>query len=624
MGKRTRQNHPVKNGRQAAPPAEERHAGMLALAIVILALVMRMAALADMRKSIYADFLLWDERVYHEMAKKIATGAFHSSSVYEFSPLPAYLMALVYRLASPEIFYIRVMNAAFGVLTCGLIFLIGRRLWSPRVGLIGCLIACLYKPFIFYSVVPLKTALEFFLFSLTVYLFVATVARPGERAPSPARREGFGRQALGSGLVGAAAGLFINTRPQAMVILPVLTLFIPWHFYRTGYSARRVISVFGIFGAGLLLVLLPFTVRNLLVAGKFAITTSQAGFNLYLGNNLRNPDPYYRPVPFASASPFEQGIQFTIEASRRAGKRMSADDAQKYWIGEVVRQAQSQPLAFARKMGQKTLALFNRFEACDHYDIGFVSNFVKFFKLPFFSFWFVFPLGMAGLLMEKRGDGPSGTLKTVALLYALTLIVFFTNGRYRLLLFVILIPFAAAAAERIMDGLRKRNPAGLAVPLALVLLFGVLEFYPVRGAGDLTAYYNTHAIILESRGFLREAVLYRKDSSAMNGAFSVFSDLVLAHASLRRGNREEGMAYLNRISGDSFAAAGKYELLGDLMIHEGRKESAIEAYEKSLSVNYGQRTVRRKLILLYRQVNPSLAAREEETLRYVSSFYDLM
>jgi len=58
-------------------------------------------------------------------------------------------------------------------------------------------------------------------------------------------------------------------------------------------------------------------IRNYMVAGSFQLTTSQMGFNLYLGNNPQNPTPYYRPVPFAITSPFQQGIQFTIEASRR-------------------------------------------------------------------------------------------------------------------------------------------------------------------------------------------------------------------------------------------------------------------------------------------------------------------
>jgi hypothetical protein len=38
--------------------------------ILLLALLLRVAALMDLSGSIYFDFLLWDERIYHEWAKK--------------------------------------------------------------------------------------------------------------------------------------------------------------------------------------------------------------------------------------------------------------------------------------------------------------------------------------------------------------------------------------------------------------------------------------------------------------------------------------------------------------------------------------------------------------------------
>ena len=143
---------------------------LLLSAILLLALILRIVALLSLKESIYFDYLLWDERLYHNWAMKIAKGTFHSSSVYEMAPLPAYLMAFIYRIFSPDILYIRILHIIFGVLTCFLIYLIGKEMADRTVGLIACLIACLYKPFIFYSIVPLKTALSVFLFALMCYL----------------------------------------------------------------------------------------------------------------------------------------------------------------------------------------------------------------------------------------------------------------------------------------------------------------------------------------------------------------------------------------------------------------------------------------------------------------------
>jgi len=335
-----------------------RHGHLLLAGILFLALMLRITALVDLSHSVYFDFLLWDERVYHEWAKKIADGTFTSGSVYEFAPLFAYITAFIYKMLSPDIFHVRILNIIFGVLTCWLIYLIGTTLANKRIGLFACLIACLYKPFIFYSIVPLKESLSTFLFALTVYLFAAAMEKSGILSL---------RTGILIGSLGIAAGLLINVRPNAVVILPVIPLFLLWYAYRNVPSLKKLSLILILYIAGVSVALSPFVIRNYLVAGKVGLTTTQTGFNLYFGNNPGNPDPYYRPAPFASSSPFEQGIQFTIEASRRMGKRSSSDEASRYWTGEVLRMAMSEPAAFIRKLWQKTLVLFNRFEACDHY-----------------------------------------------------------------------------------------------------------------------------------------------------------------------------------------------------------------------------------------------------------------
>ena len=137
-------------------------------AILLLALIIRVLALLSLRNSIYFDYLLWDERVYHTWAVQIAKGTFQSSSVFEMAPFPAYLMAFVYKILSPDILYIRLLNIILGVLTCYLVYLTGKELVNQKTGILACLVACLYKPFIFYSIVPLKTSLSVVLFALSV------------------------------------------------------------------------------------------------------------------------------------------------------------------------------------------------------------------------------------------------------------------------------------------------------------------------------------------------------------------------------------------------------------------------------------------------------------------------
>jgi len=586
--------------------------------IIAVGLMVRIFALMNLETTIYADFLLWDERVYHNWAKEIAEGAFQSKSVYEFAPLPAYIMAAIYRLLSPDVFYIRLLSIVYGTLTCWLVYLTGRELTNRKIALLACAMACLYEPFIFYSIVPLKDALGLLLFSWMSYLLIKVI-RPDDSAP----RDKNTNMVLRVGLLGLAAGMLLNVRPNAIVLVPVIILLVLWYGYRDKLSWKHLFVFAAVYVVGLCAAVSPFVIRNYAVADKLALTTTQSGFNLFLGNNLDNPDPYYRPVPFAATSPFEQGIQFTIEASRRAGKKLTSSEASDYWTAETVRQAVSNPAAFAGKTGQKILVLFNNFEACDHYHIDFLSNFAKFFKIPFLNFWMIFPLAMLGILTRWKNKR-ARALTTVGLFYGATLIIFFTNGRYRLPMLAVMIPFAAAGIAQLYADVNKKSYSLFAKHAAICGVFLMVAFLPVRATDDVTAYYNTHAIILSSKGYHNEAMLYWEKSSEMNKPFSDFANLSLAGLSYRGGNIQEGNAYLSKIRDDSFAAAQKYQISGDLFAHGKNPDAAIAAYEKSLSINSGQRLPRRKLIDLYGIKDPQKAQKELQTLRYIESFYDLM
>ncbi len=323
--------------------------------------------------------------------------------------------------------------------------------------------------------------------------------------------------------------------------MPVL-----WYPCKNKLSWKNISVFAAVYVIGLAVAVSPFVIRNYIVAGKFALTTTQSGFNLYLGNNIQNPDPYYRSVPFASSSPSEQGIQFTIEASKRMGEKLTSQEASDYWTAETIKQAVASPAVFTEKIGQKMLVLVNSFEACDHYDIEFLSDFAKFFKIPFPGFWIIFPLSMLGMLTSWKNKRAKA-LSTVLLIYGATLIIFFTNGRYRLPMMAVLIPFAALGIAQLYDNFNKKLYNLLAKHAAFCVIFLIVAFLPVRATDDMTGYYNTHAIILSSKGYNNEAILYWKKSSEMNKPFSAFANLSLAGRYYRKGLIQEGNAYLDKI-----------------------------------------------------------------------------
>jgi len=583
--------------------------------ILLLAAGARVAALLDLRGTIYFDALLTDERAYHEWAKRIADGSFHSSSVYELAPLPAYLMALLYEIFSPNVLYVRLMNIAFGVATCGLVYALGRDLFGKAVGLASCLVAALYQQLVFYSIVPLKTSLSVFCLAACAALLVRTLREDG------AQNRGARAAILESSAIGAMAGLMIHVRGNFAALVPVLAVFA----FLGPKSAPRPLgarlSVLAAFGLGFAIAVSPVVVRNAVVAGDVALTTAQKGRNLYFGNNPGNGTPYYQPVRFASSVPEEQAVQFVIEAGRRAGKRLSQGEASAFWTREVLRYAAQRPQEFLEGLGRKVLALLNRFESSDHYHVGFMSRFAHIFELPFIPLWLVLPFGLTGMLVFARRSRCHLALVVLAAAYGATLVAFVVNARYRLPLAAVLIPFAVAGAFHLGRAVAERRPGRAIAFSACAAILAAIEFLPLSGTGDLSGYASSHAALLNARGDTAGALRMWEEASRMGGVYSPVANLFLAGKAAEQGDMGAAFRWAEAIPDESFAASPKYALQGDLHVARGDARAAVAAYEKSLEINSGQRRIRKELIRLYARTAPEKVVPARRELARIESFF---
>ena len=138
----------------------------------------------------------------------------------------------------------------------------------------------------------------------------------------------------------------------------------------------------------------------------------------------------------------------------------------------------------------------------------------------------------------------------------------------------------------------------------------------------MSAYYNTHAVILDSVGLENEAIKYWEESCKMNKSYSVYADLSLAGKYLKKKDIDKAIKYLNLIPDNSFAASDKYRIMGDIMLLKNQIKKAIQAYQTSLNINSGQTKTRQKLINTLLRVDRKRALREYKELEYISSFYE--
>jgi 4-amino-4-deoxy-L-arabinose transferase-like glycosyltransferase len=228
-------------------------------------------------KLVYAAFLLpygelrGAEDFYDDIARSLVAG--HG---YVIAPggdpilwrAPAYplFLAAVYALAGDSHLAVVAAHVLLDALTCVVLFVIARSLYETRFAAAAVLLYIVY-PFAAYYTVSLLTEPLF-------TLLLAVTLLQAERA---SRRGGAAAFLLTGGLVGIAT-LCRTSIMYFPIVIVVRQL-------RAARSVRRAATALAAVAAGMLVVLLPWAVRNYRATGEIVLVGTGAGYNFWLGNH---------------------------------------------------------------------------------------------------------------------------------------------------------------------------------------------------------------------------------------------------------------------------------------------------------------------------------------------------
>jgi len=233
-------------------------------AIVLLALVVRVGAVA-------ADGAYEpgnDAREYDLYARSIAAGDDYPRSTYLLQGGPAavrgpaypYLLGAVYAVSDDSIAAGRLAGAALGALAVLLLYLIAKRVWGRRIGLVAAVMAAVFPPLVLLSRELLSESL-FIALELGALLCVLSFRRSG------------GALGWAAG-AGALCGLAVLTRNTGIVLLLAAALG-TWSLRpRLRWRAWRAPLLVLACAA---LVIAPWTARNAIEFGRFVPVTTSAG-----------------------------------------------------------------------------------------------------------------------------------------------------------------------------------------------------------------------------------------------------------------------------------------------------------------------------------------------------------
>lgn len=433
-----------------------------------------------------ATALLSDSLYYMDWAAALAGGPAFAAEGGELAYWMPPLYPQVIALLGGGLGAVLVLQGVLGLLTTALVVALGERMLSSRptpgapdpeldrsgrrnAALLGGLVWTLYGPLIFFEGRVLGATLATALAALG--LLLAAVWRDRHVAGLS------GWVALAaSGLV---LGLMVLTRPNTLLALPVLTVWVLWLARGArpdsgaagGLSWPAALGRSAAFALAALAPLLPALAHNHAATDALVPVTVNGGVNFYFANNPESHGTFHAP-----------GIEWgSINAQRQVARDGAAealgvaviDDVQasRYWFGRGVDYLLEDPVGATRLWGLKLADLVSSTEFGIQYNFRAARH-----QAP--SLWLVsLPFG-ALLLLAALGWRRTG----VHLLWpwvfagAVSALLYFTYSRFRLPLLPPLMPFAGLGLLRLVSG--RIRPA----PLAIGLILAGQSFLPFEGS----------------------------------------------------------------------------------------------------------------------------------------------
>jgi tetratricopeptide (TPR) repeat protein len=447
-----------------------------------VALVVRLAYVLWLRLDVIFDHPIMDAAVHDGWARghSAVLRIFADGVPYFRAPLYPWFLKLVYAVDSSYLAP-RLVQCVLAAITVALVADLGRRFAGARAGLIGGLLLALCWPAIYFTGELLIVTFFMTLVVLALWLLVVAQQR-GSRAWLLA----------GSLVLGIAA----CARPTALAMLPALAA-APWVvFGRSEARGRRFRIGLALSMVGLaLLPGLGLTVRNKVVGDDWVFIASQGGVNLYIGNNP-HADGRTAVVP-GTRSTWLGGYEDTRHmAEVDRGRPLHPSEVSSYFFGKSLASWRDDPGAMLRLYGKKLRYLLGAGERPNNKNLHFWRARNPLLRQAFFPSWAtLFALGLGGIfLLEKRR--PSYFAWSFLALYALGLLPFFLNERFRLPLTVVLATFAGIPLARAAGAvLQRRYRLALVAMIPVLVLFGLsqldrLDFRDDRVDADAFSLYT--------------------------------------------------------------------------------------------------------------------------------------
>lgn len=581
--------------------------------IIACAAIIRFLYLAEVIRGPFFDTPVIDEQFYINRAMELVQGKPLSEEALFRAPLYPIWLWLIFMITGPGYLAPRLITMVLGTISCALIYFIGQRTFGTTCGLASAAVSALYFPFIFFEGTLLMDGLFiFFLLAFLLALLKAWDCLPPSRRLSTSGRplpqpEAVRRWAQAGFLCAMAAII----RPNILLFAAFLILWLGIRAFRYRSIRARTFKRLTVFALFMGAVILPVTLCNYLVSGDLVLISSQAGINFYIGNNSRSTG-VYTPVP--GYYPFHGKYRDTVwlfskrQAEKETGRRLLPSEVSRYWFNKGMELWKDDPLSAAVLSIRKVFIFWLGPEISNVKYVEFQRSQSTILSMPLATFHGVGPMAFIGLVLVVAGRGktnrgndpadqrndpedeiadsgavradngavsrhgePRHVLLAFALIYILSVVLFFNCGRYRLPVVPVLIVLACFAAISLFRALREgRWKTVLLRYVPALLILGLLfNVDPYGVCGD--------------------------DLGKANWS--------LANAYWARGQIDQAMGHYKKSLEYKPDYAPAYLNLGNCNLVKNEFEQAVSCYQQAAALNPLNSTIYNNMALAYRGMN---------------------
>jgi len=538
----------------------------LLILVFALALGLRLIYLFQISHTPYFDDPLGDSKIYLDRALSILAGNLIGDEIYFHSSPPyPYFMALCLGLSGKSFFVLGLAQILIGAGNCLLIYFLAKKLSAGDkvAALIAGIAAALYGLFAFFDADLLMIFLTLVFADLALLLLLqAREVRARHAVPLPDEPylRVFHSESVLAFLAGVSLGLAVLDKTNLLLFAPVAAWWLLGEYSLRFRSWQWKPAL--LFAAGTALMILPVTVRNDVVGHDLVLVSSNAGVNLFIGNNPQGQGIFLLPPGSGLRNTDLYGTSVQV-AEKETGRKLKPSEVSNFWAAKAKRFLREQPGAAGRQLGRKFILLWNSYEIPNHINFYFVrSEYAPVLKWMFVGFGLVTPLALVsiGRRIKSGWNSADKLLLGFLLAYLLSLLPFFITERYRLPLVPVLIAFAAVLAAELLRLVRARKVKPLLALAAALIAAGVLVNWPL-------IHYNY--------SFIRVAIAAKSLEKAYRNPRAGVDDLKQAIVEFKQA-----------LEVDPFSTDGHYNL-GSAYSMVGYYSGAIREWEETLRIDPG-------------------------------------